>query len=887
MRKLLRDRKGAVTIIVTLLLVPAILVSGTGVDLARIYAARTTVRDANQLAANSVLTSYDALLQDLYGLYAIAETDDNLAAMVKTYVEASLFGTPVTDAQLNEFRLFGGQESVTSETEMRDPLRNVQILRRQIEEYAKWRVPVAIVSDIIERFSSKDFDELKGNNQAAVKKVAVDEQLMEVAEKYKAVKDAADKIHKDYLKREESARSLIEAGYLDRIQQQFKDLLEVREDYEAESDVEQQEELRLHYNAIIENINSLVNGGQIGKDWKETHFDNNGNEVPAGWINPGSPGLRNVGIIQCISDQVRLLKDTEFELDTFVTTVCAQANAAKRELETRLDALQAELDKGECNADLAKNMGEEITKYRELLVYDFEALGNEMMTKDMAAVKMVTDLLEGMTSYGNLSSTGVSDTASIPFSDLGRLESIPGYYIDLLTQPNYSTNSDKLRWTVNTITRLKFVRPASAAENPFKSFRACSDTHKECYDKLGGLGELKSEDAPLTEEEETKKSGMLDLFDMVKEIWDGITDYDPSPGARSYDKSDKSGGGFASYPVGPTLDLGLGDFGDGGLKDTLKVFMKLITGNTTIGDVVSSVLTDASNRVLLVGYGTQMFTCWTTEDKDEEGNALELVSLTGKPIDAAHNYFYRSELEYLYNGSLKASDNLKALSTTIMIIRFIANYASSYIIQGVNADVRGLEAAVSAIPFAGAALRFLVRPLIVFGETVMDLARLREKHGVVLLKLTGEDWMLTLGGKIEAVAKDTLENAINKDKSTTDENGKKKEKGLLYSDYLTIFLLAGDPDAIAARTGDLIALNVPMAKSSVAVNTRGHSERATAMKDVTLFDLSKAYTGFSITTTTSVRLAFLSLPFARTEMEGAGLVPLDTFPVSETVHRGY
>ena len=79
MKKLLqrwkRDCSGAVTVFVTLMLVPAVLISGTGVDLARLYVARSEIQDANQLAANATLASYDALLQDLYGLFGVMQTD--------------------------------------------------------------------------------------------------------------------------------------------------------------------------------------------------------------------------------------------------------------------------------------------------------------------------------------------------------------------------------------------------------------------------------------------------------------------------------------------------------------------------------------------------------------------------------------------------------------------------------------------------------------------------------------------------------------------------------------------------------------------------------------------------------------------------------------------
>ena len=65
MKKLIKDAKGAVTVFITLLLIPAILVSGTAVDLARLHTARSILQDANQLAANSVLTQYNALLYDI------------------------------------------------------------------------------------------------------------------------------------------------------------------------------------------------------------------------------------------------------------------------------------------------------------------------------------------------------------------------------------------------------------------------------------------------------------------------------------------------------------------------------------------------------------------------------------------------------------------------------------------------------------------------------------------------------------------------------------------------------------------------------------------------------------------------------------------------------
>ena len=151
--RLARDCKGAVTVFVTLLLIPAVLVSGTGVDLARLYTARSILHDANQLAANSVLASYDALLQDLYGLYGVMKDDPEFAAMVDEYIQVAVFGEDWVDREAGTFQLFYGSELIPGDVTPAEGknLANQEVLRRQIEEYAKFRAPAIIVSEILDK----------------------------------------------------------------------------------------------------------------------------------------------------------------------------------------------------------------------------------------------------------------------------------------------------------------------------------------------------------------------------------------------------------------------------------------------------------------------------------------------------------------------------------------------------------------------------------------------------------------------------------------------------------------------------------------------------------------------------------------------------------------
>ena len=149
-QKLLHNCTGAVTVFVTLLLIPAVLVSGTGVDIARIYTARSVLQDGNQLAANSVLASYDALLQDLYGLYGVMKDDPEFARMADSYIQTAVLGKSPKDTGLGTFQLFYGSDLQSGDVVPADGMNldNPQVLRRQIEEYAKFRAPVIIVQEM-------------------------------------------------------------------------------------------------------------------------------------------------------------------------------------------------------------------------------------------------------------------------------------------------------------------------------------------------------------------------------------------------------------------------------------------------------------------------------------------------------------------------------------------------------------------------------------------------------------------------------------------------------------------------------------------------------------------------------------------------------------------
>lgn len=855
--------RGAVTVFVTLLLIPAVLVSGTGVDISRVYAARSTTRDANQLAANALMTNYDALLQDLYGLYGVIGGDDELTGMVDLYVRASLFGEDVTDAQLGEFRLFGGHEGVSSSVSASEPLSNVEILRRQIEEFSKYRVPVAIVSDILDRLKDSGAEEMAANTEAVVKKLAVDEQFEDTLTKFNAVIEKADQISGSYLTDEGNAYKAVNE-VMSQIRYQLNDMLSVRQEYEmqfngGEPDYEKESGIRDHYKAISDNIAACASGGWIGYNWIPAHVDDEGNNVPGAWETPHFKYYD--GLQPTVNEGVEKLEKRSADLEELVK-LCQEADAAKVALEQKINELEAKLNDGSCSKDLAANMKAELADAQKLLKYDFTDLGTQMkVTANDYIVSTSTPPLKDITGYGTPPNTYIN------FENLNNVDLLSGYQIDFNVHTALSQGqTDRLEEIQNALAT--YVAPQR-----YPTFESVSNTHKECYDLMkNGDFRVKSEEE-LTEGEKENKGKFTNGFKTVKDLWDGLTNYDPAPGAASY----PGGGGSWAFPTrnaGMEMDFGMSDFqmagGDEkGISATIKTFTSLVTGKTDVVELFGNVLSNAANRVLLVGYATQMFSNWSCTNT--EGDAPK--SLTGQPIDAAHNYFYNSEWEYLINGNLDAGKNLGKATMTILAIRFLANYASSYMIKEVNSEIKGVEEAVSAIPYAGGVLRFLIRPLYVLGESVVDVSLLRSGYQIPLLKTNGRrnTWRFSLGSVLNQAAPGA---------------GTVKKTDLFYTDYLIVFMLVSEPDVLASRIGDLIALNVTTVKNSLPQKEKGGADaRAGAAGGAALLDLSKANTTFEVKTSTQVRFMFLSMPFAQQGVNG--VVPPTTFPVTVTDYRGY
>lgn len=842
-QKFKRDCKGAVTVFVTLLLVPAILVSGTGVDLARIYAAKSVVQDANQMGGNAVLASYDALLKDLYGLFAIMSSDPEFADMADAYIKATIFGHD-PDKELGTFQLFYGSNlqygDVTPAASQN--LENPEVLRRQIEEYSKFRAPVIIMEEIVEKLES--FSQVKDDAEVIKDKMEIEEGLEDLEDLYRQI---YEKIQDIELCKEAERVSFNKINdCIDKIEIEFNEMYDTRDSYEqVVDDDEQAADYLAKYNGHIKNIKALVNGGTVLEGYQLGGLDESGVYHAGYWV--GSENVK--GLKRVIDGLKTALEAYQRDLDELVT-LCEKADKKKAALKTKLDTLEEKLESGNCSDAMKEGVKPTLTEYRKLLGYNLLSMAQAMKNQDGVQITQTIALLEDIV-YGD-PSTGNSDAMrAASLSELGTLSTDGKFYIEVRLQ-NQRDYLDE----ITSITPKKYEIPGT-----FKLFKECGTENEEFYSVLENMYQNSGN------AKEKKKSIIKNLekaMGQIQHYFTGLLEFEPE-GAWRYENGSDTSDSDNRTGFGSDGDWSASGEGKKQVKNAL---------NSDLVTRLDDALDDAANKILLLTYDSEMFSCYSTNKRSEEDTE---VSMSGIPLGIDVNYYYQSELEYLYNGNLKdTKENLKTVTGMIFLVRFVLDYVVSFTVPDVTKTVNTVVSALAVLgPFAFAAGE-LTRMVMALGEAVMDTSRLKNGDYVSFVK-NGNTWRFSISGITGTLQ--TLSFSGKNSNQNDDDTA-----GFGYKDYMRLFLLLVDGDTMAQRTANLIELNVTNKQENIGANT-DRNARQSAMANADKVDLSNAITGFSLTTTVDLNMLFLSMPFAQ---EGVnGVVPPGTLEITATDYRGY
>jgi hypothetical protein len=252
---------------------------------------------------------------------------------------------------------------------------------------------------------------------------------------------------------------------------------------------------------------------------------------------------------------------------------------------------------------------------------------------------------------------------------------------------------------------------------------------------------------------------------------------------------------------------------------------------------------------------------WNSEDV----TVTENKSLSNKMINAANNYAYGSEIEYiLYGGS--NDDNVSKAYTSIYALRYLLNATAGFLTfwnlsGGGNAYVieTGTLMQATAVAIAAGTGGIIPRELVLIVEILIEIAR-----------ETGRDIAYLKAGLPVKLVK-------VKDDSTWGENVSKYADGAVnfsYRDYLYMFTLLGfysdKADAMYARIGDVIQANMRH-----IIGSAGSS-----------YKLSNSIVYFKFEATLRVKPLMLALPIA-SDIEGNPKDNTDWCTFTYTTVRGY
>lgn len=170
MKKKRKRSRGAVSIFLTLILVPCIIVTCAFDDISRVQLSKAGAASAADLALYSLLAEYDVDLKEYYGLVASSQSIDEFYDKTETYFCGMMDAKGVSGEGSELFieylkSLRNGDVSVSDflQVEMAEPVtvsaadhaqmgENPTLIEDGIVEFMKYRGPVTIVTKVIDRF---------------------------------------------------------------------------------------------------------------------------------------------------------------------------------------------------------------------------------------------------------------------------------------------------------------------------------------------------------------------------------------------------------------------------------------------------------------------------------------------------------------------------------------------------------------------------------------------------------------------------------------------------------------------------------------------------------------------------------------------------------------
>lgn len=774
---------GSITIMVTLILIPTLVVNGFFVDLARLKLwGNQAVMTADNYG-EGVLTIYDNLLKELYGLFAVSQSSEGEEALnsLDQYIKSSFDPNSRTiswdhlalsKTSYSGFMPYKSADIELSwEAEQSANLGDNSVLITQIGDFMRFRIVQALSGSGETILSAIEALENTASNAKALEaKTDLDDAIEDLFEKVEGFYKGATQV-KQYTTFLDALNKARKAAYEEIEKIGNSDSLKLYREYtDKKSSID----------AAVKHQNNLKKGESLSQEELDLIALKERYDADEG----ARKNVLEKKFVEAYTKYSEKMTSDPIDFDNFEKTVGA--------LEVIAEQIEKEY--------------EEVQKYIKKLE---DTLANETVSEELKdgleddiknVKKVIPDADEGAKPYYDLVdeakgdgdkklnftfNTNAKETAQKTLADMKNKS---------LAYIKGETVSSTLIGAIDT-----------GRYNNFMFDTDCAKLYNDLKTLFGTTGG--DADKYKTKKKDAKKMTTA-AGDTLKE-------------SESSDARDIP----ASFSMGDDNT----DFLD---KLSIK---RLISTAADAFDVGS--ISEGGNKALLnfytVAYDFSMFSSRVTNLDTDDGSSNEEekeveTSLTGYELSKKINYLYKAELEYIFGGHKSSSANLSDVRNKIIAFRVMCNYASTYSISEVNKAIKAVGQAASAInPVLGIAVVAALRLAVTSVESIADWDELKKGESVNVFKTKLS----------HMTAYDKIKDLIESDSSS----GKRESSGLQlnYQQYLVALVMFMTPGSdIASRTGDLIELNVNTVQQKI-----GETGKLSELK----FKMNKAVTAVKAT----------------------------------------
>lgn len=850
MLKFCHQNKGAISVFLTLILLPVLLLGGLTTDAARVYMAKVVISDAGEMAMNAGLAQYEDRLHDEYGLLVMEKSPEAMETDLAGYFDKSLNGKGLPGAedynkildlvskQFDAINLEGSQ------------IYKTEVEKQQIVEYMKYRAPVCLAELVLEKLG--ELKDTKKKAEAMEAQMEFGEAMEECQDSMEEAKKALDELNdliKKYPLQAEIEREL-EATYQEYTIRVSRCLLMIaaiskygevdgRNDAEASAksyveaaggvsrgdNADSSGSFQSYINCLYYQAGEEAAGG-LGKvldehreaepdedspeyeDWKErmeeleelsSSYDSAKSAV-SGY--PNDLRAIAIGAIKVHTDVIQDYWEKSREGRRLAEDAYKKLEVVKEKLEEASRKWNTWSEKTAALGDKAGSMQESVDEYGK-----FFADGDPANDKDNLGILMENVKTDQL--YFNEMRDILTEEKFFEKS-IAQTDSNT-QYLTYLGKANEAVDS-----SVNSYDRIESIRQASFVGNYYHTTISTAYAMRRIDSDPFYLKLIDYCKTSESSESNARKSEVNENLDKSKNSGEEAkSEADYSKYYTWQMNSDMPSvllGLVANEDVDDMADVG-GNVNDKkGRKNAISKFKTSVSEASSFLDKLDKIIEDNLENLYVAEYAMQLLSYYTVDMKD--GSKIpedQVIGLSGYKLK--EHKPYKAEVEYVLWGDKSSATNIRNTVMTIFGIRLLINSFFAFTDSQIVASAKAAAIVIAGLaPYLIPVVQVIVQLAYAGIETADDVGKLKEGYGVAILK-SKETWATM------PYFKD------NTDGITLD-----------YSEYLRIFLnlnmLVGNGERKLARIADCIRVN-------------------------TDFDMKNGYTMLAIEAKVSVKTTFM------------------------------